>query len=245
MLSNHLILCQSLLLPSVFPSIRVFSNEPALHIKWPKFWSFSFSIIPYNEYLGFISFRIDWFDLLAVRGILKSLLQHHSLKASILQCFRHLFGPTVTSLHDYWKNHSLAVWTFVGKVVSVLFNILFRFVIALFPWSKNLLISWLQPQSTVILKPKKIKSVTASNVFLSVCYKVMGAYAMILVFWMLNFKPAVHSPLSPSSRGSLVPLHFLPWMLSSAYLILLFFLEILIPVCDSSSPAFCIMYSGS
>ena len=166
MLSNHLILC---LLPSVFPSIRVFSNESALHIKWPKYWSFSFSISPSNKYLGFISFRIDWFDLLAVRGVLKSLLQHHTLKASILQCFRLLFGPTVTSLHDYWKNHSLAVWTFVGKVMSVLFSMLSRIVIALLPKSNHLLILWLQPQSTVILKPKKIKSVTASTVFLSVC----------------------------------------------------------------------------
>ena len=165
MLSNHLILC---LLPSVFPSIRVFSNESALHIKWTKYWSFSFSISPSNKYLGFISFRIDWFDLLAVWGVLKSLLQHHSLKASILQCFRLLFGPTVTFLHDYWKNHSLAVWTFVGKAMSVLFNMLSRFVIALLPKSKHLLISWLQPQSTVILKPKKIKCVTASTVFLSV-----------------------------------------------------------------------------
>jgi len=165
MLSNHLILC---LLPSVFPSIRVFSNESALHIKWTKYWSFSFSISPSNKYLGFISFRIDWFDLLAVWGVLKSLLPHHSLKASILQCFRLLFGPTVTFLHDYWKNHSLAVWTFVGKVMSVLFNMLSRFVIALLPKSKHLLISWLQPQSTVILKPKKIKCVTASTVFLSV-----------------------------------------------------------------------------
>jgi len=165
MLSNHLILC---LLPSVFPSIRVFSNESALHIKWTKYWSFSFSISPSNKYLGFISFRIDWFDLLAVWGVLKSLLQHHSLKASILQCFRLLFGPTVIFLHDYWKNHSLAVWTFVGKVMSVLFNMLSRFVIALLPKSKHLLISWLQPQSTVILKPKKIKYVTASTVFLSV-----------------------------------------------------------------------------
>ena len=166
MLSNHLILC---LLPSVFPSIRVFSNESALHIKWPKYWSFSFSISPSNKYLGFISFRIDWFDLLAVRGVLKSLLQHHTLKASILQCFRLLFGPTVTSLHDYWKNHSLVVWTFVGKVMSVLFSMLSRIVIALLPKSNHLLILWLQPQSTVILKPKKIKSVTASTVFLSVC----------------------------------------------------------------------------
>ena len=125
MLSNHLILC---LLPSVFPSIRVFSNESALHIKWPKYWSFSFSISPSNKYLGFISFRIDWFDLLAVRGVLKSLLQHHTLKASSLQCFRLLFGPTVTSLHDYWKNHRLTRRTFAGEVMSLLFNMLSRLV---------------------------------------------------------------------------------------------------------------------
>ena len=105
--SNHLILCHSLfLLPSIFPSIRVFSNESVLRIKWPKYWSFSFSISPSNEYSGLISFRIDWFDLLAVQGTLKSLLQHHSSKASVLRCSAFFISPTLTSIHDYWKNHS-------------------------------------------------------------------------------------------------------------------------------------------
>ena len=104
--SNHLVpCCALLLLPSIFPSIRVFANESALHIRWPKYWSFSFSISPSNEYSGLISFKIDWFDLLAVQGTLKSLLQHHSLKLSILQCSAFFYGPTLTSIHDYWKNH--------------------------------------------------------------------------------------------------------------------------------------------
>ena len=106
--SNHLTLCHPLLLlPSIVPNIRVFSNDLALHIRWPKYWSFSFSISPSNEYSGLISFRIDWFDLLAVQWTLKTLLQHHSSKASVLQCFSPLYGPTLTSIHDYWKNHSL------------------------------------------------------------------------------------------------------------------------------------------
>ena len=143
--SNHLILCQPLfLLPSIFPSIRVFSSESALHIKWSKYWSFSFSINPYNEYLGLISFRIDWFDLLAVQGALKSLLQHHSSKASILWCSTifivQLSHPYMTTR----KTVALTRWTFVGKVISLLFNMLSRFVISLLPRSKHLLISWLR-----------------------------------------------------------------------------------------------------
>ena len=139
--SNHLILCRPLfLLPSIFPSIRVFSSESALHIKWSKYWSFSFSINPSNEYLGLISFRIDWVDLLAVQGALKSLLQHHSSKASILWCSAifivQLSHPYMTTR----KTIALTRWTFVCKVISLLFNMLSRFVISLLPRSKHLLV---------------------------------------------------------------------------------------------------------
>ena len=162
MLSNHFILCCPLLLmPSIFPSIRVFSSESALHIRWPKYWSFSIS--PSNEYSGSISFRIEWFDLLAVQGTLKSLLQHHSLKASILQCSAFCM---VQLSHPYMtteKAIALTIRTFVGKVMSLLFNTLSRFVIAILPRSKRLLISRLQSPSSVILEPKKIKSVTVST----------------------------------------------------------------------------------
>ena len=154
--SSHLILCCPLfLLPSIFPSIRVFSNESVLHIRWPKCWSFSFSISPSNEYSGLISFRIDWFDLLTVQGNLKSLLQHHSSKASILRCsafFRvQLSHPYMTTR----KTKALTRCTFVGKVMSLLFNMLSRLVIAFLSRSKHLLISWLQSPSAVILEPHK------------------------------------------------------------------------------------------
>ena len=142
-------------------SIRVFSNESAVGIRWPKYWSFSIS--PSKEYLGLISFRIDWFDLLAVQGTLKSLLQHHNLKASIL--WRSAFFIVQLS-HSYMttgKNIALNIWTFVGKVMSLLFNALYRFIIAFLPKSKHLLISWLQSPSIVILEPKKIKSATVST----------------------------------------------------------------------------------
>ena len=161
---NHLILCRPLLLlPSIFPSIRV--SESALHIRWPKYWSFSFSISPSNEYSGFISFRMDWFGFLAVQGILKSLLQHHSSKASILQC---------SVLFMFQLSHPVHMtgWTSVGKVMSLLFNMLSRFVIAFLPRIKHLLISWLQSPSTVILESKKIKFVTASTFSPSTCYEV-------------------------------------------------------------------------
>ena len=181
MLSNHLILCPPLLLlPSIFPSIRVFSNESVLQIRWPKYWGFSFS--PSREYSGLISFRIDWFDFLAVQGILKSLLQHHSWKASIL--WRSAFFMVQLS-HPYTtagKTIALTRWAFAGKVMSLLFNILSRFVIVFLPRSKHLLILWLKSPSTVILKPKKIKSVTVFFVSPSICHEVMGPDAMILVF---------------------------------------------------------------
>ena len=157
--SNHLIpYCPVLFLPSIFPNIRVFSTESVLHIRWPKYWSFSFSLSPSNEYSGFISFRIDWLDLLAVQGTLKSLLQHHSSKASILWCPAFFMVQLSHSYMTTGKTIALTTWTFVGKVMSLLFNMLSRFVIALLPKSKHLLISWLQSPSAVILEAKKIKS---------------------------------------------------------------------------------------
>ena len=153
--SNNLILCHPLLLPSIFPSIRVFSDELVLHIRWPKYWSFSFSISPSNDYSGLISFRIDWLDLLAVQLSLKSLLQHHSSKASVLWrpalFIAQLSHPYVTT----GKTIALTRRTFVGKVIPLLFNMLSRLVIAFLPRCKRLLISWLQSPSAVILEPKK------------------------------------------------------------------------------------------
>ena len=163
--SNHLILCRPLLLlPSVFPSIRVFFNESVLCIRWPKYWSFSFNISLSSEHPGLISFRMDWLDLLAVQGTLKSLLQHHSSKASILWgsafFIVQLSHPYMTS----GKTIALTRWTFVGKLMSLLFNMLSGLVITFLPRSKHLWISWLQSPSAVILEPPKIKSVTVSIV---------------------------------------------------------------------------------
>ena len=177
-----------LLLPSVFPSVRVFSNESALRIRWPKYWSFSIS--PSNEYSGLISFSVDWFDLLAVQGTLKILLQHHSSKASVLQ---HSAFFMIQLSHSYMtggKTIALTMWTFVSKMISLLFKTLSRFNTAILPRSKHLLISWLQSLSTFILEPKKMKSDTVCAFFPSICHKVIGPYAMILVFLMLRFKPA-------------------------------------------------------
>ena len=173
--SNHLIVCHPLLLlPSVFPSIRVFSNESALCIRWPKYWSFSFNISLSNEYPGMISFRMDWLDLLAVQGTLKGLLQHHSLKASILW---HSAFFIVQLSHPYMttgKTIASTRRTFVGKVMSLLFNMLSRLVITFLPRSKRLLISWVQSPSAVILEPPKIKSDTVSTVSPSISHEVMG-----------------------------------------------------------------------
>ena len=173
--SNHLILCCSLLLlPSIFPSIRVFSNESALCIKWPKYWSFSFNISPSNEHPGLIFFRMDWLDLLAVQGTLKSLLQHHTSKASVLWgsafCTVQLSHPYMTT----GKTIALTRWALVGKVMSLLLNMLSRLVITFLPRSKSLLISWLQSPSAVILEPPKIKSDTVSTVSPSISHEVMG-----------------------------------------------------------------------
>ena len=154
--SNHLILCHPLLLlPSIFPSIRVFSNEAAVHIRWPKYWSFSFKISPSNEHLGLIPFRMDWLDLLAVQGTLNSLLQHHSSKASVLRLSAFF---TVQLSHPYMttgKTIALTRQTLVGKVMSLLLNMLSRLVITFLPKSEHLLISWLQSPSAVIWSPKK------------------------------------------------------------------------------------------
>ena len=154
--SSHLILCRPLLWPSIFPSIRVFSNESALCIRWPKDWSFSFNMSPSNEHPGLISFRMDWLDLLAVQGTLKSLLQHHSSKASIIQ---HSAFFTIQLSHPHMttgKTIALTRWTFDGKVMSLLLNMLSRLFVTFLSRSKRLLISWLQSPSAVILEPKKI-----------------------------------------------------------------------------------------
>ena len=178
--SNHLILCHPLLLlPSVFPRIRVFSNESALHIRWPKYWSFSFNISPSSEHPGLISFGMDWLDLLAVLGTLKSPLQHHSSKTSVIWSSAFFI---VQLSHPYMttgKTIALTRWTFVDKVMSLLFNILSRLIITFLSRSKRLLISWLQSPSTVILEPQKIKSDTVSP---SISHEVMGPDSMIFVF---------------------------------------------------------------
>ena len=188
--SNHFILyCPFLLLPPIFPSIRVFSKESVLCMRWPKYWSFSFSINPSNEYSGLISFRIDWLDLLAAQGILKSLLQHHSSKASILRhsafFIVHLSYPYMTT----GKTKALTRWTFVGKVMSLLLNMLSRLVITFLPRSKCLLISWLQSPSAVILEPPKNKVCHCFHCFPIYLPWSDGSDIMTLVFWMLNFKP--------------------------------------------------------
>ena len=178
--SNHLILCHPLLLlPSVFRSIRVFSNDSVLCIRWPKYWSFSFNISPSNEYSGLISFRMDWLDLLTVQGTLKSFLQQYSSRASVLQLSAFFIVQLSHPCMTTGKTITLTRRTFVGKVLSLLFNKLSRFVITFIPRSKCLLISRLQSLSAVILEPPKIKSVT---VYPSICHEVMGPDAMILVF---------------------------------------------------------------
>ena len=172
--SSNLILCHTLLLlPPIPPSIRVFSSDSTLHMRWPMYWSFSFSISPSNEHPGLVSFRMDWLDLLAVQGTLKSLLQHHSSKASILW---HSAFFTVQFSHPYMttgKTIALTRRTFVGKVMSLLLNMLSRLVITFLPRSKRLLISWLQSPSAVILEPRKIKSLNISTASLSICHEVM------------------------------------------------------------------------
>ena len=169
--SNHLILCCPLLFqPSMFPSIRVFSTESVLHINWPKYWSFSFSINPSNEYSGLIIFRMEWLDLLAFNRTLKSLVQHHSSKVSILLCSAFFIVQFSHSYMTTGKTIASTRWTFVDKVMSLPFNMLSRMVITFLPRSKHLLISWLQSPSAVILEPNKIKSLTVSVVSPSICH---------------------------------------------------------------------------
>ena len=181
--SSHLILCRPLLLlPPIPPNIRVFSNESTLRMRWPKYWSFSFSISPSKEIPGLISFRMDWLHLLAVQGTLKSLLQHHSSKASILR--RSAFFTVQLSCPYMTTGKTIAFTrqTLVSKVMSLLFNMLSRLVITFLPRSKRLLISWRQSPSAVILEPKKIKSDTVSTVSPSISHEVMRPDAMIFVF---------------------------------------------------------------
>ena len=245
--SNHLILCRPLLLlPSIFPNIKVFSNESALRIGWPKYWSFSFNISPSNEHPGPISLKMDWLDPLAVQGTLESLLQHHCSKASILQCSAlfivQLSHPYITT----GKIIALTRRTFVDKVLSLLFYMLSRLVITFLLRSKGLLISWLQSPSAVILEPPKIKSDTVSSVSPSICHEVMGPDAMILVFWILSFKPTfLLSSFAFIKRFFSSSSLYAIRLVSSAYLrLLIFLLAILIPACASSSPAFLMMYSA-
>ena len=229
---NHFIICHPLL-PSIFLSIRVFSNEWVLPIRWPKYWSFSFSISASNEYSGMIFFRIDWFDLLAVQETLKSLFQHHNSKASI---FQHSAFFIVQISHPYTttgKTIALTRWIFVGKVMSLLFSMFSMLVIAFLPKSKHLLISWLQSPSAVILEPKKIKSVIVSIVSPSICHEMMGPDLVIFIFWMLTFKPAFsRSSFTFIKRLFSYPLLFVIKMVSTAYLrLLIFLLVILILAC--------------
>ena len=188
MSSKQLVLCCPLfLLSSIFPSISVFSNESSLPFRWPKYWTFSLNISISNEYSELTSFRNDWFDLPALQGILKSFLQHHRLKASVLQ---HSTFFLVQLSHRYMstgKTMALTRWTFVGKVKSLLFNMLSQSVIAFLPRSKGLLVAWLQSPSAVILEPKKIKTVTVSIVSQSICHEVMGPDTMIFVFLPVEF----------------------------------------------------------
>ena len=181
--SNHLILCCPRLLPSILPGLRVFSSESVLRIRWPKYWGFSSIVSPCSQSnSGLISFRMDWLDLLAVQGLLKSLFQHHSSKASVLLCSAFYIVQLSYSHMTNGKTIDLTRQTFDDKVMSLLFNMLARLVIAFLPMSKPLLISWLQSASEVILESKKINSVTVSIVSSSISHEVMGPDAMILVF---------------------------------------------------------------
>ena len=244
--SNHLILCRPLLLPpSIFPSIRVFSNESVLHIRWPKYWSFSFSISPSNEYSGLVSFRMGWLDLLAVQEILKSLPQHNS-KASILQ--RSAFSIVQLS-HPYMttgKTIALTRQTFVGKVTSLLFNMLAKLVIAFLPRSKCLLISWLQSPSPVILEPKNIKDCHCFHCFPFYLPWSDEARWHDLSFWMLSFKPTFSlSSFTYIKRLFSSSSLFVSRVVSSAYLrLLIFLLETFIPAWTSSILAFSMVYSA-
>ena len=236
------------------PQHQGLSNKSAVCIRWPKCWSLSFNISPSNEHPELISFRMDWFKLLSVQGTLKSLLQHHSSNASILLCSAFFIVQLAHPYMTTGKTIALTRRTYTDKVISLLFfflisllfNMMSSLVITFLPRSKHLLISWLQSPSAVILEPQKIKSATVSTVYPSICHEVMGLDAMILVFWMLSFKPTFSL-----SSFTFIKRHFSSSSLSairvvsSAYLRLLIFLQaILIPPCASSSLAFLIMYSA-
>ena len=243
---TSILCCPLLLLPSISPRIRVFSNESVLPFRWSKYWSFSFITNPSNEYSGLIFFRMDWLDLLAVQGTLKSLLQHQSSKASILPCSALFMVQFSYPYMITGKTIALTRRTSVGKVMSLLFNILSRLVIAFLPRSKHLLISWLQSPSAEMLEPKKTKSVTVAIDSPSICHQVMGPDAMTLVFLILSFKPtfslssftSIKRLLSCSSISAIR-------VVSSAHLkLLIFLLAIWIPAWVSSSSAFLMMYSA-
>ena len=190
------------LLPSIFPSIRVFSNESVIRIRWPKYWIFSFNISPSSEYSGLISFRMDWLDLLAVQGALKSLLQHHSSKASILWCSAFLIVQLSYLYMTTGKNIALTTWIFVDKVISLLLNMLSRLVITFLPRSKHLLISWLQSPCAVILEPRKIKSAIVSTVCPSICHELMGLDAYMYINLFLFQTPFHYRLLQDTEYGS-------------------------------------------
>ena len=196
--STHLILCHPLLLlSSIFPSIRDFSNKPVLHIRWPKYWGFSLSISPSNECSGLISFRMDWFDLLAVQGTLKSFIQHHSSEASVLWCSAFFI---IQLSHPYMttgKTIALTIQAFIGTGMSLLFNMVSRLVITFIPGSKCLLISWLQSPSAVIFEPKKIKS-HCFHCLPIFCHEVMGSPHFCAKDQHLGSSPVSLSP-SPAS----------------------------------------------
>ena len=246
MLSSYLILwCPLLLLSSIFPSIKDFFNESAVCFRWPNYCSFSFSISPSNEYSGLISLEIDWLDLIAVQGTLRSLLQHHSSKASVLQCSA-FFTVQLSQLYvPTGRTIAFTIRTFVGGVMSLFFNTLSRFVIAFLPRSKCLLIAWLQSLSEVILVTKKRKSGTICTLSPSICHEVMGPDAMILVFLIFSFKPALSlSSFTLNKRLSSSLLSVIR-VVSSAYMRLLMFLpSIWIPASNSSSPTFLLMCSA-
>ena len=188
-----------------FPGSQSFPM--AFHMRWPKYWSISISLS--NKYSGLLSFWCEWLDYLAVQEILKSLPQHQFKSISSL-ALSFLCSATLTSVYEYWKTIILTIWTFVGKLMSLLFNRLSSFVRAFLPRCKYLLISWLLSPSAELLELKKRKSVTASTFPPSICHEVMRPGAVIFIFWMLSFKPAFSLSFLPVSRGSLVPLHFLP-----------------------------------
>ena len=201
---NHLILCRPLLLlPSILPNIQVFSNESVLCIRWPKYWSFTFSISPSSEYSGLISLQLTSLISMQSKGLSRVFSNITDQKHQFLAP-RFLYSPTLTSIHDYWKNHSFDQMDFWWQSIVSAFELLSRLIIAFLPRSKHLLISWLQSPSTVILKPPKIKSLTASFVSPSICHEVMGPAALILVFGMLSFKPVLSTLLFHFQRGYLV-----------------------------------------